>query len=279
MDILDLLASDNYVIVNKTLVKEIGLENAIVFGTLCGYQRGFENNEFYREQEKLIEDTGLSEYSVRKAIKELKELELIEVTKKGMPAKYYYKINFSLTFKFLTSSGIKSGTTSGIKSGTTNKNNIDKNKSDINSSNNKLSDKPISEEKNIQKSFSLGKTKRVSQKEKLFHKLMNEILVKSRLFQIEEIRDLLVRWLNGLYEINKLPSSNSLEDSLLELEQYDNKTIIDSINNSIKSNYTRFYIQKNISSDGIDKTRHLSDYEKKKQEDSYNYILEKYGNS
>lgn len=134
-------------------------------------------------------------------------------------------------------------------------------------------------EKNSKKGLDFGKTKKLSQKEKLFHKLSDEILVKSKLYQKDNIRDLLIRWLNGLYEINKLPSSNSLEDSLLELEQYDDNTIEKTISNSIKSNYNRFYIQKDISSDGINKTRVLSDYESKKQADSYDYIKEKYGNS
>lgn len=279
MDILDLLAGDNYIIVNKTLIKEIGLENAIVFGALCSYQRSFGNEEFYREQEKIIDDTGLSEYVVRKAIKELKELELIEITKKGMPAKYYYKINLSLTFKFLKSSGIKFDTTSPIKFDTTN-NNINNNiNSNINLSNNKLLSKPILEEKNIKKSFALGKSsKRMSNKEKLYHKLLDEILVKSPLYQNDSIRDLLIRWINGLYEINKLPSSISLEDSLLELNKYDESVIINAINNSIKSNYSRFYIKDIVSSDGINKTHQLTDYEIQKQEESYKYIEEHYGN-
>ena len=62
MDALDFLAQNNYIIVNKTLIKEIGLENAVVLGAMCGYQRGFGNEFFYREQEKIIEDTGLTEY-------------------------------------------------------------------------------------------------------------------------------------------------------------------------------------------------------------------------
>ena len=83
MDALDLLSNDNYITVNKTLIKEIGLENAIVFGVLCGYQRGYGTEEFYKEQEKIIDDTGLSEYLVRKSIKELTDLKYILVVKKG----------------------------------------------------------------------------------------------------------------------------------------------------------------------------------------------------
>ena len=137
----------------------------------------------------------------------------------------------------------------------------------------------LQKEKNSKKGLDFGKTKRISQKDKLFHKLLDEILVKSKLYQNDTIRDLLIRWLNGLKEISKLPSSNSLEDSLLELEQYDEETIVSTINNSIKSNYNRFYIQNRTSSDGINKTRKVSDYEARKEAESYDFILEKYGNS
>ncbi len=139
MDALDLLAQDNYIIVNKTLVKEIGLENAIVLGVLCGYQRTL-GNDFYKEQEKIIDDTGLTEYLVRKSIRELQELGFIDVIKKGMPCKYYYSINL-LKFKFLSSSGAKIDTTSGADFDTTcanendttnNKNNNNKNKTNKN---------------------------------------------------------------------------------------------------------------------------------------------------
>lgn len=139
MDALDLLASNNYITVNKTLIKEIGLENAIIFGLLCGYQRGYGSEEFYKEQEKIIEDSCLSEYLVRKSIKELKEMKYIFVEKKGMPAKYYYKINLDLlSFKLEKSSGVKSDTTGGLEFKAQNKNN---NKNEYNNINNNINTK------------------------------------------------------------------------------------------------------------------------------------------
>lgn len=137
MDILDLLANDNYIVLNKSLAKEIGIENAIVFGALCSYQRMYKDEEFYREQEKIIEDTCLTEYLVRKSIKELKELELINVVKKGLPAKYYFKINTTSALKILTSSGAKFDTTGDSKNETSifNINNIYEEKKEINKNN------------------------------------------------------------------------------------------------------------------------------------------------
>ena len=132
MDLLDLLAQDNFIIINRTLANEIGLENAIVLGALCSYQRAFKGEEFYREQDKLIQDTCLTEYLVRKAIKDLKELNLISIEKKGLPAKYYYKINTTSLIKILTTSGAKFDTTSDTKNDTTKNNNNKDNNSNNN---------------------------------------------------------------------------------------------------------------------------------------------------
>lgn len=119
MDVLDLIASDNFIPVNRTLAKEIGLEVAILFGALCGYQRHYKGEEFYREQDKLIEDTCLTEYSIRQATKVLKELGLINVIKKGLPAKNYYKVNQKRLIELLSTSGYENNTTRDSENNTT----------------------------------------------------------------------------------------------------------------------------------------------------------------
>ena len=153
MDILDLMASDNFIMYNKALAKQIGVENAILFGAMCGYQRGFKGEEFFREQEKIIEDTCLTEYAVRKAVKDLRELGLLFVEKKGMPAKYYFRINTKKLAEMLTTSACENDTTSGADFVTTsasendttnNKNNnikINNNNKDKNNINTKKSKK------------------------------------------------------------------------------------------------------------------------------------------
>ena len=79
MDVLDLISSDNYITLNKTLLKKLGIEATILFGALCSYQRYFKGEEFYKEQDKLIEDTCLTEYLLRSATKILKDLGLVSV--------------------------------------------------------------------------------------------------------------------------------------------------------------------------------------------------------
>ena len=60
MDLLDFIASDNYIPYNRTLAKHIGVEDAIIFGALCGYQRHYKQEEVYLEQQNRMEDTCLS---------------------------------------------------------------------------------------------------------------------------------------------------------------------------------------------------------------------------
>ena len=69
-----------------------------------------------------MEDTCLTEYAVRKAVKELKELNLISVIKKGLPAKYYYKINTTSVLELLSTSGNENDTTGENEKPSTNNN-------------------------------------------------------------------------------------------------------------------------------------------------------------
>lgn len=103
MSILDIIASKNYIIYNKTLAKELGVESAIVFGVLCDYQRFYGEQEFYKDQNQIIEDTALTKYAVRTAIAKLKEMQLISAEVKGVPARYFYKINEEKLSEMLSS--------------------------------------------------------------------------------------------------------------------------------------------------------------------------------
>ena len=139
MDILDLLASDNYIPYNRTLAKELGIEPAILFGALCGYQRHYKMQEFFREQEKIIDDTCLTEYAIRQATKILQDKGLIIVKKKGLPAKNYYQINTTRLVEYLSTSGCENDTTGDCENNTTRNNeNITTNNKIKNKTNNKI---------------------------------------------------------------------------------------------------------------------------------------------
>lgn len=123
---IKLLAQNNYVIFNKEIANKIGIEAAILLGTLCSYQNSFKLQEFYKEETELAKDTALSIYSIRKAKKILEENGILKITKKGLPAKHYFYIITSGIENLITSSdkitinsGVEIATTSGNENITT----------------------------------------------------------------------------------------------------------------------------------------------------------------
>lgn len=112
MNVLSLLANDNYIIVNKELIKTIGLEESIAIGDLASMfiylQKQNELTEdgfFFYTVEAMEENTSLSDYQQRKALKNLKNLELIDIDLRELPAKRFIKLNVeNLENLFRTSS-------------------------------------------------------------------------------------------------------------------------------------------------------------------------------
>lgn len=92
MDLVSLLASDSYIIYNKEFASKYGVEEAILLGAMCSYQKSFNNEEFFREEEKISQDTGLTVYAIRKAKQTLKNLGILEISKKGLPSRHYFKV-------------------------------------------------------------------------------------------------------------------------------------------------------------------------------------------
>ena len=116
MGILQLIASRNFITVNKDLIKLLGLDEAILLGELASEfdywekQDKLEDGFFYSTIENIETNTTLSEFKQRKALNNLKQLKLVEVKVKGIPAKRFIKINEVqllelLKDKFLKNSG------------------------------------------------------------------------------------------------------------------------------------------------------------------------------
>lgn len=99
MAIIELIASSNFISVNKVLAKKIGLEESILLGELASeytyWQRQgqLQDGYFFSTIENIEENTTLNRYRQDKAMKTLKELELVNVVLKGIPAKRYITIN------------------------------------------------------------------------------------------------------------------------------------------------------------------------------------------
>ena len=75
MSILKLIASENYITVNKTLIKELGLEEAVLFGALCSEyelwksQHKLKDNKFYCTVERIEEIWGSEKRTKEKELK------------------------------------------------------------------------------------------------------------------------------------------------------------------------------------------------------------------
>ena len=82
MSVLELLAQSSFIMFNKPLARKIGIDEAILIGSLSSLQVKYGNEEFFCEQSKLMEDTCLTEYRLRNATKTLKDKNIISINKK-----------------------------------------------------------------------------------------------------------------------------------------------------------------------------------------------------
>lgn len=107
MDIIDLLAFDNYIIVNKDLMVAVGVAEAMLLGELASEFRYWrkadklEDGWFYSTCENLEDKLPFSRPTIKKASDHLEETGILETKLMGMPAKKHYRINSSQLEKFL----------------------------------------------------------------------------------------------------------------------------------------------------------------------------------
>lgn len=107
--LIKLLAQNNYIMYNKELARKIGVESTILLGALCSYCKFYKNEEFYRNEEEIANDTTLSIYAIRKAKVKLQELGILEIAKKGLPARHFFKLNAEIIAKIIVQDTENSG--------------------------------------------------------------------------------------------------------------------------------------------------------------------------
>lgn len=145
MGLVSMIASNNYIVVNKQLARAFGLEEAVILGELASQmeywqQRGEANDGyFYSTIENVKESTTLSDKRQRSALTALKEAGIIDVKLAGMPAKRYIRINEKQLAQILLNNSSQNGAASFAKTAElvtpkqrTNNNNINNNKNNNN---------------------------------------------------------------------------------------------------------------------------------------------------
>ena len=90
----NVLSSSSFIILNEALIKELGLNDALILGFLIERWEEFGYGNFYYTIDDLSKDTTLSDRICRKALQNLVNQDiLIKKAFTGLPAKQYYNIN------------------------------------------------------------------------------------------------------------------------------------------------------------------------------------------
>lgn len=99
-DLLKLISNENYIIVNRDLIKEIGLDEAVLLSELCSEQYYWKSKDklgkdgfFFSTIENIENNIGFKKKKQLTLLKELKSRDLIEVKYHDMPKKRYIKVN------------------------------------------------------------------------------------------------------------------------------------------------------------------------------------------
>jgi len=115
-----LLSSTAFLVLNKKLAQSLGLKEAVLLSDLISkeeyfLQNGMTDGWFFNTEANIQQDTTLTPYQQRKALKTLKNKQILEIKRMGVPAKQFFKINEEQVIKFLDNKLL-------IKSTTINKN-------------------------------------------------------------------------------------------------------------------------------------------------------------
>ena len=134
-----LLSSSAFLIVNKQLAKQVGLKGAVLLADLISKEEyfianGMTDGWFFNTAKNIEEDTCLTSHQQRKAIKNLKDLGIIETKVVGIPAKQHFKIIENKLLSYFNTSCEESVKLVVKKTQTINKNN-NKNNNNNNISN------------------------------------------------------------------------------------------------------------------------------------------------
>ena len=111
-----LLSSTAFIVLNKELARQVGLKEAIILADLISKEEyfianGMTDGWFFNTEANIEADTTLNSYHQRKCLKTLKDKGLLEVKRKGIPAKQYFKINEQQVLQILNNLSFKKPTT------------------------------------------------------------------------------------------------------------------------------------------------------------------------
>ena len=244
MRILQLISTSNFITVNKDLIKELGLEEAILLGELASEYDYWDNkNEiedgyFYSTIENIEEKTTLTAYKQRKCLENLKNKGIIDIQIRGIPAKRYIKINEEKVIEIFNNKLLKNLTTGCKKTSQLEVKKLNGNNNIINN--------------NIKKN-NINKNIKKEKKETEFDYVINEN------FTDEELKQTIYEFIKMRKAIKKPLTTRGLELMINELKKMTSNTNeqIQILNNSIMNNWLGIFPLK----------------EEEKQKDKVEYVI------
>ncbi len=110
---IDFLDSGNYIAVNRSLVKLLGLDSAVLIGELASEARYWDemgkldDGWFFSTVENVETSTGLSAYRQRKAVSALVDMGVIEMESRGLPKTRYFRVVFPKLLTLVNDKSLK----------------------------------------------------------------------------------------------------------------------------------------------------------------------------
>jgi len=97
------LVDTGYTILNKKLWDAIDLRPTILLQTLMSLHKQYFDGleEFFQQSDRLAEHCRCSEKQIHNDLKRLQALKLLTITRKGLPRKNHFKINYKLVIEIL----------------------------------------------------------------------------------------------------------------------------------------------------------------------------------
>ena len=248
--LMDGTGSINY---NKGIAREYGVNVAVLLGLLC-YKYDYwlekgsltEDGYFFVTQEDITEETGLSPFQQREALEVLKNINILQVSRRGMPSKNYYKLN-----KFiLRSEIIKHKMCNNLTSSDEIITHHDVKK--VDTTNKEITNKQITKDKEEDKSSPSLLVKKNNNKD-----ISDSTAATSVRVQVyaayPELAEVIIKWYEAV-GIKKKLSFNQIRDKLEKLEKEcngDAKLIEQQINHSYMNGYLAWYPPKNIKKNSV----------------------------
>lgn len=217
--IKQLLKSNSFFVLNKQLVKVLGIETAFLLSVLSEAEEQLADDEgwFYQTSSTIEEITGLSNHKQTVAIEKLIKLEILEQKNMGVPCKRYFKISFE-KIKNLVFKNFENRTSKNLKT-----------------SLQKISNNKEHNIKNLDKEHI---------KEKINKK---EILIEhiQELDMEQERKEVFIEWIEYKQEIKSQYSSRKSIDILIkQWKNYDISTLKAALEKSIANGYKGLFLPK-----------------------------------